>query len=548
MANVHYNVDHIAVSEGALFAWGWVFHREHPLSSARLRLEFRDGNLVDQPVAYGTHRDDVREAFPDIDTAGPSGFTVAAAWPHGKHLCAADLIIVDASGVSHTRPIWRDPRANRRSLLGRARESLRNVGKLYWIFRRALGLLRRGKFSVLREKILRYFANRPARVADPIQHLRQSLILNPERPALLVVDHDLGGGAPQYRKQLIEHHVSRGGTALLLTFHVPTLRYALQVFGAVPSERVALAQPEALLTLGTEGLIGDILFNNAVSFAHPDRIPDFLIRMKAATGGKLTLTAHDYQMLCPSHFLLDANGRFCNLPDIGICRTCLANNQEGFVSFFPERDITLWRKSWRRLIDDANEIVFFSNATLQLYRRVYPDLPLAKTSVKPHNMDYFPARRLPPRNAGTLHLGIVGHLGRHKGSAIVSGLARHIEKHRLDVRMTILGQIDEHVPSSVVHVTGPYTHAELAQRIETSGVNLLFVPSIFPETFSYVTHELMSTGYPIVSFDLGAQAEALRKYPYGHVIPLTEGEELLNALLAIHARINAAGAARLHME
>ncbi len=531
-SNLRYNVDHLAVNSNALFAWGWMFDTRAPLLDIRLRLTLSDGRIVDQPLRHGAFRADVRDVFPHTETASASGFIVSAAW-RGALLRHADLLAIDSDGMAHQVTIWRTPAASRAWKGARIGHALLSLGSLS---RKAMGLARRGQFMVLKEKARRYLANRPTRVADPIEHLRHALRASGGAPAWLVVDHDLGGGAPQYRRQLIERHVKAGGTALLLTFHVPTLRYALQVYGATPSVRVALSRLEALRGLAREGLLGDIFFNNAVSFSEPEQIPGMLVDLHAITRGKLTLAAHDYQMLCPSHFLLDAEGGFCGLPAETVCRQCLANTTEGFVSFYPARDIVRWRQAWRHLIDDADSILFFSQSTLELYRRVFPDLLLLKASVQPHRMDYFPARSHCATPGGALHLGVAGNLGRHKGAGIVARLARYVDEHGLDVRITVFGLIEEPVPASVVRVTGAYTHDELPELIRSSGVNLLFVPSIFPETFSYVTHELMLTDMPVVAFDLGAQAEALRSYVRGRVIAFAEGEALLGALLAVHAQ------------
>ena len=67
---------------------------------------------------------------------------------------------------------------------------------------------------------------------------------------------------------------------------------------------------------------------------------------------------------------------------------------------------------------------------------------------------------------------------------------------------------------------------------------------IWPETFSYTTHEAIATGLPVWSFDLGAQADAIRTTATGRVIPFADGIPDINALLAalLHPQTESAAA------
>ena len=60
--------------------------------------------------------------------------------------------------------------------------------------------------------------------------------------------------------------------------------------------------------------------------------------------------------------------------------------------------------------------------------------------------------------------------------------------------------------------------------------------SIWPETFSYTTHEALATGLPVLAFDLGAQGVAVAEAPNGILMPFTPtgnlAQTVLNALMA----------------
>lgn len=68
-------------------------------------------------------------------------------------------------------------------------------------------------------------------------------------------------------------------------------------------------------------------------------------------------------------------------------------------------------------------------------------------------------------------------------------------------------------------------------------MNLFLIPSVGPETFSYTTEEAIKTGLPVAVFDLGAQAERVRKYEKWIIIFEISGKraiEEINRYAGIH--------------
>jgi hypothetical protein len=65
---------------------------------------------------------------------------------------------------------------------------------------------------------------------------------------------------------------------------------------------------------------------------------------------------------------------------------------------------------------------------------------------------------------------------------------------------------------------------------------LIWIPSIWPETYCYVLSAALRSGTQVAVFDLGAQAERVRAHDERHLcLPLTLADDplaLANALLA----------------
>ena len=88
-------------------------------------------------------------------------------------------------------------------------------------------------------------------------------------------------------------------------------------------------------------------------------------------------------------------------------------------------------------------------------------------------------------------------------------LARHIADTGANARITVFGTLEEPAPASVVSQTGTYSAEALPALCSEQGVNAFWFPSIWPETFSFVVHEMKAMGLPVLAYDVGAQADTL---------------------------------------
>lgn len=61
-------------------------------------------------------------------------------------------------------------------------------------------------------------------------------------------------------------------------------------------------------------------------------------------------------------------------------------------------------------------------------------------------------------------------------------------------------------------------------------IDLFFIPSIWPETFSYTTSEIMSMHMPVAVFPIGAPVERVKYYEKGLVLKETDAKSALKEL------------------
>jgi glycosyltransferase involved in cell wall biosynthesis len=351
----------------------------------------------------------------------------------------------------------------------------------------------------------------------------------------------MGGGANHYRRTQIAERVAAGGSVLACTYNLPTLDYRLTLHAAATEERTfRLSTFLALETLFDHIPIAELFVNSPVSFDEPLMFAEWIARLRRAhTATRLVVAAHDYFSVCPSFVLLDADGRYCGIPDLATCERCLSRHRASYVTLSPPTTIPQWRASWGRCLAAADEVRCFSASTRALLLRGHPRLDPARLTVVPHTLDYRPERRPVLRHAEPLTIGVVGNISPQKGALIVRDILARLEREHPDARVVVIGTLDLAVESPRLHVTGPYQRDDLVRLIEAHGINMILFPSVCPETFSYVIEEMMLLSMPIVAFDLGAPAERLRSYAPGRLCATIDAAAALDAMIALHDELAA---------
>lgn len=374
---------------------------------------------------------------------------------------------------------------------------------------------------------------------DPLQPIRKFASLCLMGPAssdktILIIDHEYGGGANAYRKQLVENHLKIGQAVLLLTYDVQKRSIKLRALFQNYEEIFYVLRVDDLFILPKYLQIGEIFYNNMVSFGKALDMVSAIYHLKMVTGAKLTVAVHDYYMLCPSYNLLNYEGQYCDLPSIETCRKCLPINR--FRNRNDPEDILKWRQEWFALLDKAEKIICFSESSERLLKKIYnlehkyisiqPHKPLIQFEKKPRVFFEYP-----------LSIGVVGGIDYAKGANMVVEVAKILLEYDPSIKITVIGILYPPAQLPNITITGQYDLSELPDMLEQHKINLCFFPSICPETFSYVTSELMDLKMPICAFNLGAQAERIKSYPLGYIISKIDAKVAASEMLEFFARL-----------
>jgi GT2 family glycosyltransferase len=373
---------------------------------------------------------------------------------------------------------------------------------------------------------------------DPHKLLRQLLVItasSTQKPLWIMFDHDLGGGANHYANSLREEKHRSGENTLTIRYDYYTDAYKLYYAYKSYTYQFALPTLDAVDKLLERIKISEIFLNSVVSFKHPYNVLEYLEKLVTTQDIILTVPIHDYFPICPSYTLLNHKGQYCHVPDIHTCIHCMKENHLEWKTFFSDHiDMPSWREEWHALLQKSQTILCFSQTSKDILLKAYPDLSQTQIDVMPHTVDDISPLLLPQKTEEhILTIGILGAINEAKGAKIIKDLVASIEDDALPIKVVVIGEITEPIHSECFSVTGAYDRNHLGNLIIQHQIDIFLIPSIWPETFSYTTEEIMKMELPLMVFDLGAPAERVKQYTKGVIIPEISAKAVITTAQAL---------------
>ncbi|MCU0489693.1 MAG: GNAT family N-acetyltransferase [Anaerolineales bacterium] len=299
----------------------------------------------------------------------------------------------------------------------------------------------------------------------------------------------------------------------------------------------------------------------------------------SALGIPLVISLTDFWFICPQIKLIKGNGELCDgqvepveclkcmlwdakayrwpkkiLPETGVNRLLEGISQQpaltrrpglrGMAFDMPERRALLSSR-----LATCDRILVKSDYVKNIF--LAHGAPAKKITLLPDGEDSTWKDRLPKRSPGnptlpsSLRIGYLGHIVPVKGvhvllDAFQTGFGNPGSAVSLgNATLRVYGDL-AHDPSYTkilesqaasdprIQLCGKYTRDQLPEIM--AGLDVLVVPSIWPETFNHVIREGFIAGIPVIGSDLGAIPEAIEPGVNGYLFPAGDSQELARLL------------------
>lgn len=226
------------------------------------------------------------------------------------------------------------------------------------------------------------------------------------------------------------------------------------------------------------------------------------------------VSLHDFYLICPCYNLLNENLEFCS----GICNNTDKNCLISIPDFVKINNTKSFVKEWRikvkHLLNNVDSFIIFNNHVEDIYTNIYPQLKQKKFKIIEHGED-FPINddyHSQPIKNEPIKLLFLGHVGIHKGVDIIKRLYEYDTDNKLEFHF--LGKIDGSL-NDIGTYHGDYNDLELPHKLKNIKPTFSCIFSTCSETFCYTLSESWNYNIPILTFDIGATGERIRKHGGG---------------------------------
>jgi len=224
------------------------------------------------------------------------------------------------------------------------------------------------------------------------------------------------------------------------------------------------------------------------------------------------ITLHDLYMICPSVNMVYENV-FCEVHPEKDCEKCF-KKKLGVNSDI----LGNWQNTCYDVLKKFDKIIVPSENTKKHYEKNYNHLEI---DVIEHGVKVIKVVQEEKKAKTTFDIAFVGVMAPHKGGNTLKQLIK--ESEDLNLKIHLFGVTDDEELEKNQHNYknhGAYLREELPQLLTDNHIDLGCILSLCPETYSYTLTETYMAKIPVLSFDIGAVGDRIKKDKLGWVLPV----------------------------
>ena len=351
---------------------------------------------------------------------------------------------------------------------------------------------------------------------DPLLFMRRNfdwrrLELGVKLKNILIFTHNRGGGTERCVRDSIFQHLRNGFGVFIIRPNHNGNDFSIShpIIKCLPNlPKVNFNDTNELTMIINRLNITDLHIHSLVDW--PETSPEKILSLTKLNKIELSFFVHDYTPLCPFINLADKKGYYCYEPEEIECNKCISSRKPSLLI----KDISVWRDRYERLLLESKFVYAPNIDVIQRFRMYFPkvgytlqaheDLDKSMIKIKHPKLDI----------DESLHVVVIGYIGIIKGFNLLRFCSIDVNKKALPIRFSVLGFSinDAKLKSAGVFVKGRYLEQHGLNKLESMNAHAVWLPSIWPETYSYTLSLALKAGLPVLAFDFGAIANRLREF------------------------------------
>lgn len=367
--------------------------------------------------------------------------------------------------------------------------------------------------------ISRFIAEDPvAEMRNRLDEARLSRYVR--RYNVLLVTHGRGGGTERHIVEEVERLQLTGRGAFIMRpeGQGELIKITPPDVANLPNlSNFSLRDRAAAVSLLKRFPIHEVHIHQLIDYSH--EATEWIAELAKELGASIKITVHDYTAVCPRVNLIDHTGRYCGEPGEQKCNFCIKKNGSEFGVVRIEN----WRESYRKLFSKASQIIVPDRDVALRLGIYFPDV---RYSILPHEPITAAMGNvvLPRLNENArLRIVIIGAIGKIKGYEVLHACAKDAKERNLPIDFIVYGytQDDRKMEREGVKITGRYFDEYADEGLLALEPHAIWLPYVWPETYSYTLSIALHAHRPLFAFRLGAIASRLNAINADHwLMPL----------------------------
>lgn len=267
-----------------------------------------------------------------------------------------------------------------------------------------------------------------------------------------------------------------------------------------------------------------------IHVGHSLRMSEFL-RVSKRLGIPYIITLTDFFLICPQIVLSTSKGNLCAGPEKGIVCANLCSE-------FPVTTISERLEAANEILFNAKLIIVPSRFVASIYKNQLRDIDI---NIINHGMNYDTIKKNKKRykKGEKLIFCYAGTLAQHKGIHILLDAFKAIKANNITLKIYGSGLDNNYInmlkdmtkEDKRIEFCGVFSENQVGDIF--SKVDIVIVPSLCFETYSFVIHEALACNVPVISSNVGGMAERIKDGINGYTFKIGDSKHLKEILETI---------------